>query len=772
VPGENQYFTISLFNTDHGKARRRKALFDSCRCIVLDDVHEKLSAVEAARLPEPSWKLETSAGNEQWGYILKIDGFLDYTRDQIDNVLDGLVSSGLAPSGTDPGMKGVTRYVRLPEGSNTKAKNRSFIDGAGFNCAITHWQPEQKVTLAEIAAPFNIDVNAKRVTNEAGGVVCEGHPVLEVVSVLSDRGDGIYDIECPWLEFHTDGDTSGTAIWTYKDGNAGIKCHHGHCEDKTGKDLMVWCAQQPGWTGLDSAAAFRGVPAVDVPSVSFADPVAEYIPRPQVEAQVDQVDALIDSLLPGSSGAEISAALTSFMYEPDLIVKRQLLMRVQQRLAIYSVSLLEQQQKTLLAAAREASRGMVGDRVINFPDIVGDDTIIETRDNLAALMDAYKITLRRNLQTRKISTNCFTGRGEVKEDEENLTESLLKDLSAKACLGINRTRELMLALSYENTYHPFKEWLGYEEWDGQDRLGPVLGSLKEPADMDFNERAFTQRLIALWLKSIVSCAYGYAEGRAPRGVLMLTGPQNIGKSSWFRYMLPKDMFLGGQMLNISNKDDIFKVNSYLLVELAEIDGSLSNAAMAALKAFLSNTCDVHRRAYAAGDSYMDRRTVFGGSTNRTDYINDISGGSRFWTVRVDDIDLDVLGNMWRAKGNHDLKQFWLQIKAMWVEDQNTHLSPEDDALLKARNEPHMSGSDAQDTLEEAFDWDSEQVHPMSITEICETVHATTKHLKMGDVKDALAQMGVAIPHRPTRMGDRNSSKKKWFMMPSVCEGWI
>ena len=102
----------------------------------------------------------------------------------------------------------------------------------------------------------------------------------------------------------------------------------------------------------------------------------------------------------------------------------------------------------------------------------------------------------------------------------------------------------------------------------------------------------------------------------------------------------------------------------------------------------------------------------------------------------------------------------------------SHLSSADDVLLKARNGPHMSGSDAQDTLEEAFNWDSEHDHPMTITEICETIHATTKRLKMGDIKNALVQMGVEIPHRRTRLGGRHSIMKKWFMMPPVCEGWI
>ena len=109
-PGSNQYFTISIFKPDeNGKARRRKALYLRTPCIVLDDVREKLDIEQASKLPQPSWILETSPGSEQWGYILNTPC---EDRSRVENLLDGLVDSGLAPDGKDPGMKGVTRYVR------------------------------------------------------------------------------------------------------------------------------------------------------------------------------------------------------------------------------------------------------------------------------------------------------------------------------------------------------------------------------------------------------------------------------------------------------------------------------------------------------------------------------------------------------------------------------------------------------------------------------------------------------------------------------------
>ena len=95
-----------------------KALFDANFVIVVDDVKEKIPEANAALLPEPSYKMLSSEHSEQWGYILSD---AEDNADKVNNLLEGLVKQGLAPDGKDPGMVGLTRYVRLPEGSNTKS---------------------------------------------------------------------------------------------------------------------------------------------------------------------------------------------------------------------------------------------------------------------------------------------------------------------------------------------------------------------------------------------------------------------------------------------------------------------------------------------------------------------------------------------------------------------------------------------------------------------------------------------------------------------------
>lgn len=301
-PQSNQYFTISLFYADDQQvARRRKALFRSTPVIVLDDVKEKLSMTEVEKLPQPSWILETSPGSEQWGYILN-EPCAD--RHRVENLLDGLVANGLAPDGRDPGMKGVTRYVRLPEGVNNK--KAKMINGQPWQCRMTLWEPFRTSTLEDLAKPFNVDLDAlRREARVDGAAEVNDHPLLDlndIVHIKEVRSDGRFDITCPWVEEHTGSADSGTAIFTNGDGTMGFKCHHGACQERTGRHLLDLIEEeQPGFSEkLTHWQAVRAFNAIGVqtpaeqpaPLIDFTQPVTE-IPAPP---ETTGYQALIDTL--------------------------------------------------------------------------------------------------------------------------------------------------------------------------------------------------------------------------------------------------------------------------------------------------------------------------------------------------------------------------------------------------------------------------------------------------------------------------------------------
>jgi hypothetical protein len=239
---QNSYFTISSFHRDDkGQVRRSKETFAALHCVVLDDVGTKVG-IELIKL-EPSWRLETSEGNEQFGYILR-DPIADIKA--ADNLLERLINKGL----TDPGANGAsTRYMRRVNGVNGKT-NPAFV------CKLRVWEPGRRYTPEQICDGLGLSTppadevvvaapkrpraprpNRSATTSPAPG----NHGARRVIAELQKHGlykgpakEGRHELTCPWLAGHTDAVDSGTDYFEpnaeYR--NGGFKCFHGHCSGR------------------------------------------------------------------------------------------------------------------------------------------------------------------------------------------------------------------------------------------------------------------------------------------------------------------------------------------------------------------------------------------------------------------------------------------------------------------------------------------------------------------------------------------------------------
>src|SRR5262249_61625370 len=111
----------------------------------------------------------------------------------------------------------------------------------------------------------------------------------------------------------------------------------------------------------------------------------------------------------------------------------------------------------------------------------------------------------------------------------------------------------------------------------------------------------------------------------------------------------EDWFGDDLPLNVDEKKVIETLHGRWIVEAAELSG-LKKADVEHLKAFLSRQIDRSRMAYGRLPIEAPRQCVVIGTTNKSEYLRDVSGNRRFWPVRIWRFDLNALSRARRQVG--------------------------------------------------------------------------------------------------------------------------
>lgn len=240
----NNYTSFATFMPDdEGKYRRQKKHFVALYAVMLDDVGVK---VDFDRITlKPSWKIETSSGNFQIGFILD-EPIIDPIK--ADNLLNSIIEAGLC----DPGSNGAcARLGRLPVAINGKHK---MADGSHWRCQLKAWNPERRYSVQEIVDGLQIELKESsqqrrsqgRKSNQQSDPYqddvhiprADENPIITALKnsgrYKQPLGNGKHDITCPWIHEHTDQVDHGTVYFEPSESYSlgGFKCQHGHCADR------------------------------------------------------------------------------------------------------------------------------------------------------------------------------------------------------------------------------------------------------------------------------------------------------------------------------------------------------------------------------------------------------------------------------------------------------------------------------------------------------------------------------------------------------------
>jgi putative DNA primase/helicase len=241
-----------------------------------------------------------------------------------------------------------------------------------------------------------------------------------------------------------------------------------------------------------------------------------------------------------------------------------------------------------------------------------------------------------------------------------------------------------------------------------------------------------------------------------RGVLTFSGKQGLGKTSWLNSLvsdekLRSEVVLTGHCLDASNKDSLSTAISNWLVEFGEVEATFRKP-VSILKSFITNDTDIFRRPYASADSTYPRRTVFFASVNDTNFLNDITGNSRWWTIPVQSINHQHGLNM---------QQVFAQIKEnSYDKGEQWWLTNEEEAQLTVLNKDAEVISPIRElTLAYLNRAEGEETNFLSATQFLRILKI--ENPKMGQIKE------VRIVLKERLGKDRKSNGVQGWEIPMI-----
>lgn len=315
-------------------------------------------------------------------------------------------------------------------------------------------------------------------------------------------------------------------------------------------------------------------------------------------------------------------------------------------------------------------------------------------ENLQEIIDRIGCVVRYNVIKKRqellIPDTSFTI-----DNADNAALATLMSECAKFNFPTEKIDHFLTVIADQNQYNPVATWILSREWDGKNRLEAFYETIQS-AGHEFIKCTLIKR----WLVSAVAAAFA-PDGIAARGVLVLQGAQGLGKTRWFKRLVPEHLEVAqdGVILRPEDKDSVKQAISNWLVELGELDATFKRSDIAQLKGFITRSFDVIRTPYARKESHFPRRTVFFGSVNPREFLNDPTGNTRFWTIECKSIDYDH---------EIDMQQLWAQVYDLYLAGEQYVLTDNEARELAEINDEYMAIDPTVELLEKWLDWNESQ----------------------------------------------------------------
>jgi len=329
---------------------------------------------------------------------------------------------------------------------------------------------------------------------------------------------------------------------------------------------------------------------------------------------------------------------------------------------------------------------------------------LDKQGKLKDTLDNLVLILRHDDKLQNIAFNCHRDGIDTKAElpweqikggwNDSDNASLKVYLSNRyGVYSPTKTKDAVLAVAAERAYHPIKEYLeSLPPWDGTHRVENLLVDYFGAESNSYTKAIIRKTMVA-------AVARIYYPGTKFDSVLILNGPQGIGKSTFFA-KLAGDWFSDSLTLtDMRDKSGPEKLQGYWILELGELAG-MKKADVETVKSFISRVDDKYRASYGVNVENHPRQCVVVGSTNAENgFLRDITGNRRFWPVRVSG---HSTKKAWQITQS-DVQQIWAETLVLYKKGEKLYLEGEDAKYAVSEQADAMETDEREGLVREYLD---------------------------------------------------------------------
>lgn len=307
--------------------------------------------------------------------------------------------------------------------------------------------------------------------------------------------------------------------------------------------------------------------------------------------------------------------------------------------------------------------------------------------------------------------------------------TILKDIKRAQIKCAKETLRMILESDFVHGFDPYISFVNsLPVWDGTDYIQQLSQSIITTDDVNW--------LICLRKWMVAMLAGWYYEKIINHTAIIFSGAQGLGKTRWFRSIIPTDLieYFSSGYIQPRDREVNVKVSECCIILMDELENMSANN-IDAIKALITQETTFMRRAYTTRSQAYRHRASFAGTVNDKQFLHDTTGNRRFLCFEVLSIN---------EAHRIPLDQLYAQLWSLLESGFQYWFDKEEIAELNFRNNEFRVHSSEEDRLDTYFDvcTEVEATHFLSTTEIVDYIKDRNPNESL-----TVAKMGKVIAAR-------------------------